>query len=256
MKQILRSIRTHILIGGVLITPLAITLWVILILVDLLSSSKISQWLVHPVMQHVPGRDITAVRALVSLLMALALLFVTGLVFRNFLGRRLYRVLDKIMERTPFINRVYLFVRHVSESVLTQKEAMFRDVVMIEYPRPGMRAIAFLSTKVSASLREKCRVNAEPHVYVFLPTTPNPTSGFLLLVPESQVTPLNMTTTEAMRLIVSAGAAGPGDVTGEPVPSLLEKLEQMVESRKLAKMRPKPEAGPSLNLNDHSFPGE
>lgn len=254
MKDLLRSIRTHILIGGVLVTPLAITLWVILVLVDLLSTSQISQWLVHPVVQHVPGSDITAVRALVSLVMALAILFVTGLVFRNFLGRRVYNLLDKILERIPFINRVYLFVRHVSESILTQKETMFQEVVMIEYPRPGVRSIAFLSTRVSEGLRAKCGENAEPHVYVFLPTTPNPTSGFLLLVPESQVTPLKMTTTEAMRLIVSAGAAGPGDVTGEPVPSLLEKLEQMLESRRLAGLRPKPESGPSLNLNDQNFP--
>lgn len=251
MKQLLRSIRTHILIGGVLVTPVAVTLWVILVLVNLLTTSKISQWLVTPVMSRIPGREITAVQALVSLGVVLTLLFLVGLVFRNFLGRRLYSVLDKIMERVPLLNRVYMFVRTVSESIVSQKETMFREVVLIEYPRKGVHAIAFVSAQVPPGMQAACQdAESEPHVYVFLPTTPNPTSGFLLLLPKKDTRHLNLTTTEAMRLIVSAGAAGPADPVEGKVPTLLEKLESMLASKHLLQRRPEPEPNANLNLTD------
>lgn len=250
MKELLRSIRTHILIGGILITPLAVTLWVIVMLVNLLTTSSLSQWLVSPLMSRMPGGDITAVQALVSLAVVLSLLFTIGLIFRNLLGRRAYRLLDKLLERTPLINKIYLFVRTVSESIVSQKETLFSEVVLVEYPRPGLHAIAFISAKVPPALTETAGLPPEPRVYVFIPTTPNPTSGFLLLVPESQTTRLNISTTDAMRLIVSAGAAAPGQPSDGPLPSLLEKLEHMVESRRLANLRPKPEPNANLNFTD------
>jgi len=233
MKQLLRSIRTHILIGGILIAPVAVTLWVILMLVNLLSSSKFTRWLSTPISARLPGSELTLVQALVSLFVVLTLLFVTGLVFRNFLGRRAYGLLDKMMERTPLINKVYMFVRTVSESILSQKETMFREVVLIRYPHPDSYSVAFVSASVPESLRKKTDHPDEAHVFVFLPTTPNPTSGYMLVLPRKDVTPLDMTTAEAMRLIVSAGASAPD--TPDPqtrVPSLLEKLEHMLKTRK------------------------
>jgi len=250
MKSVFRSIRTHVLLGGVLVTPVVVTLWIILFLVNFLTTSRMSQWLVSPVIRHLPGRDTTAVQALVSLTVVLSLLFLIGIIFRNFLGRKAIKLLDRILERIPLINKIYLFVRNVSESIVSQKETMFREVVMIEYPRPGMHAIAFVSAKVPPRLQQASGT-AEPMVYVFLPTTPNPTSGFLLLVPNSQVRTLDMNTADAMRLIVSAGAAGPGQhEDGSRVPTLLDKLEQMLESRRLAALRPKPEPAANLNFDD------
>lgn len=238
MKDLLRFLRTHIIIGALLITPLGVTLWVLLLLVNLLTSSRLSQWLVSPVIRHLPGREITAVQALVSLALVLSILFAVGLLFRNLLGQRLYTLLDKVLERTPLINKIYMFVRTVSESVVSQKETMFSEVVMFDHPRPGIKAIGFISTRVPEVMAEKAGLDGEPHVYVFLPTTPNPTSGFLLVVPESQLTRLEMTTTDAMRLIVSAGASGPGQEMEGQVPSLLEKIEKMLEARKLSKLVP------------------
>jgi uncharacterized membrane protein len=255
MKRLFRSIRTHILIGGVLVTPVAVTLWVILLLVNLLSSSKISTWLATPVIRRLPGGDIVFVQAAVSLFIVLALLFLVGLLFRNFLGRRAYRVLDRMMEKTPFINKVYTFVRTVSESIVAQKETMFKEVVLIQYPNPGSYAIAFVSAPVPPSIQAKLAQPAEPHVHVFMPTTPNPTTGFLLLIPRKDIIPLSMATSDAMRMIVSAGASGPGEIpVGSTVPSLLEKLESMVESHRLSSRRPSPELGPSHNLDDFSDP--
>ncbi len=247
MKQLLRSIRTYILIGGVMVTPVAVTLWVFLLLVNLFSSSKLTRWLITPIFNPEPGQDLTTPQALVSLGMVLALLFVIGQVFRNFLGRRLYRLMDLIMEKTPVINKIYMFVRTVSESILAQKETMFQKVVLIEYPHPGAHAIAFISANVPPALQQKCNVPDDPHVFVFLPTTPNPTSGFLLALPASKVKPLDISTADAMRLIVSAGASTPDAGNGaERNPSLLDKIDHMVLSQRRAKKLP---PDPQANLN-------
>jgi len=248
VKRVLRTIRTYILIGGVLVTPVAVTLWVILLLVNLLSNAKFTRWLTTPIFTHLPGENFTLVQATVSLIMVLGLLFLTGLVFRNFVGRHAYGLMDKLMERTPGINKIYLFVRTVSESILAKKETMFRDVVLIEYPAPGSYSVAFVSATVPPEFPTGTEEENEPHVFVFLPTTPNPTSGFLLLVPVAKTRKLNMTTSEAMRLIVSAGASPPGaDLSDHSrVPTLLEKLDQIVLSQR-PPSKPKPE--PQANLN-------
>jgi uncharacterized membrane protein len=247
MKSFFKSIQNYILIGGVLVTPVAVTLWVILLLVNLLSNSAFTRWLTTPIFTHLPGENITFVQAVVSLFMVLGLLFVVGVVFRNFLGRRLYNFLDRLMEKTPVINRVYTFVRTVSESILSQKETMFREVVLIEYPMAGTYSVAFVSSIVPPKLQAASDTPDEPHVFVFLPTTPNPTSGYMLMLPRSRVKKLKMTTAEAMRLIISAGATNPDDERPDAnVPSLLDKLDHMI----LSQRKPKPEPGPNLNFGD------
>jgi len=249
MKSFLKSIQNYILIGGILVTPVAVTLWVILLLVNLLSTSAFTRWLTTPIFTHLPGENITFVQALVSLFMVLGLLFCVGVIFRNFLGRRVYNFLDRIMENTPVINRVYTFVRTVSESILSQKETMFREVVLIEYPKENSYSVAFVSSIVPAKLQAASASPEEPHVFVFLPTTPNPTSGFMLMVPRSKVKKLDMTTAEAMRLIISAGATNPDEENKESeVPSLLDKLDHMILSQRKHKMKPEPR--PNLNFGD------
>jgi uncharacterized membrane protein len=249
MKQFLKSIQTYILIGGVLVTPVAVTLWVILLLVNLLSNAAFTRWLTTPIFTHLPGENITVVQALVSLFMVLGLLFCVGVIFRNFLGRRLYNFLDKLMEKTPVINRVYTFVRTVSESILSQKETMFREVVLIEYPKQDMYSVAFVSSIVPAKIQSGSKTPEEPHAFVFLPTTPNPTSGFMLMVPRSKVKKLDLTTAEAMRLIISAGATNPDDgEEASKVPSLLDKLDSMVLSQRRTKLKPEPT--PNLNFGE------
>jgi uncharacterized membrane protein len=248
MKHLIKTVRTYVLIGGILVTPVAVTLWIILLLVNILTSSKFIRWIGSPIFTYLPGENLTLIEALISLLLVLTLLFITGLIFRNFIGRNAYTLMDKIMEKTPVINKVYLFVRNVSESILSQKETMFREVVMIEYPHPGSYSIAFVSAGVPPDLQQKSEQPDEPHLFVFLPTTPNPTSGFLLLVPKSKVRALNMSTSDAMRLIVSAGASAPSD-PGCPVkiPSLLEKLDLMVKNQQRA-IKPSSERHPNLNF--------
>ena len=249
MKQVLKSIQNYILIGGVLITPVAVTLWVILLLLNLLSSSAFTRWLTTPIFTHLPGENVTFIQAVVSLIMVLSLLFCVGVVFRNILGRRVYRLLDRILEKTPVFNRVYTFVRTVSESILSQKETMFREVVLIEYPMKGSYSVAFVSALVPKKVQAASENPEEPHVFVFLPTTPNPTSGYMLMLPRSRVKKLDMTTSEAMRLIISAGASNSDEETDtENVPSLLDKLDHMVQSQRTVKLKPEPR--PSLNFGD------
>jgi uncharacterized membrane protein len=209
MKKITKSIQSTIFIGGIMVTPIAVTLWILFLLIEFISSSDLTRWLISPFFKEKPEQNLTFLQTLLSLGMVLVILFLTGLVFKNILGRRIYQLMDMILERTPVINKIYTFVRAVSESILAQKETMFKEVVLVEYPHPGAQAVAFVSATVSQPIQSSCLNPDEPNVFVFIPTTPNPTSGVLLAVPKSKVTPLALTTTEAMRLIISAGATGP-----------------------------------------------
>jgi len=212
-----------------MVTPLAVTLWVLFMLMEILSGSNFTRWLTSPFFTHSPDQKLSLFPTLLSLMMVLVILFSIGVIFRNILGRRLYSLIDTIMEKTPVLNRIYTFVRAVSESILSQKETMFKEVVLIEYPHPGSQAIAFVSAIVPKKIQGATKHPEEPHLFVFLPTTPNPTSGFLLALPRSKVTPLDLSTTEAMRLIISAGASGPDEHDSlSPAPSLIDKLDHMM----------------------------
>ncbi len=256
MKQLFRTIRTHILVGAVLITPLAVTIWVVLFLIDLLSNSAISRWLASPILSQIPGGESRAAQAGISLMVAIGLLFCVGLIFRNFLGRRVYNLLDRALENTPLINTVYTFVRTVSESIVSQKETMFQEVVLVPFPSKGSYAVAFVSSEVPASMQRTLDEDHEEHIFVFLPTTPNPTSGYLLLFPRKDCIPMDMSPNEAMRTIVSAGASTHGGAQGAQVPSLLDKLEQMAERHRHAGLPPRPEPVSNLNLANFKDPEE
>lgn len=232
MRNLLRSIRSHILIGGILITPVALTLWIIIFLVDRLTSNQWLTGLADDIQQLFPtGFQHAALRTLISILLVLGFLFTVGVIFRNILGKRVYRVLDATIERIPLINKIYLFVRTVSESIVSQSDSMFQEVVLIEYPRKDLYSIAFVSSDVPHEMAEKSGRDDREMTFVFIPTTPNPTSGFLLLVPKEDTHPLPLTTAEAMRLIVSAGASTSGRNLEANLPDLPEMLDSWLKHR-------------------------
>ena len=130
------------------------------------------------------------------------------------------------MARIPFIKGVYMPVRRLSESLFTQRNTLFKEVVLVQYPRKGLYSLAFLTAKVPSAIRQNMtdKDSEETCVSLFIPTTPNPTSGLLIMVPKSEVVPLTMAVTDALTFIMSAGAVSPGEEE-ESSPTLLDKLE-------------------------------
>lgn len=144
-------------------------------------------------LEHIPGFGIAA---------TFLLIFFTGLFASNFLGRKILQFGDKIIKRLPLVNNIYSTIRQVVTSFSIAGSKAFKQVVMFEYPRKGLWAIGFITTNSLPSVQ---RIAKQKMVNVFLPTTPNPTSGFLLMVPEKDVYPLPISPENGVKIIASVG---------------------------------------------------
>ena len=151
-----------------------------------------------------------------GLIIAVGVLLLTGMLAANLLGRELVQIWENILSRIPIVRSIYNAVKQIASTLLTSKGKSFRKVVMTEYPRKGIWSIGFLSNEhvalESGSLKDEM-------LAVFLPTTPNPTSGFILLFPKGDVIELDMTVEEGFKFIISIGVVVPDGPIKE---SLLE----------------------------------
>lgn len=148
---------------------------------------------------HIPG---------LGFVFTVAILFLTGLLMANFIGHRLVAGWEKLLSRIPLIRSIHAAVKQVSHALLHPSGNSFRKVLLIQYPREGIWSIAFLtSDKFNAAPGD------EPMVTVFVPTTPNPTSGFLTIVPKKDTTELDVNVEEALRMVISLGVVLPDAMT-------------------------------------------
>ncbi|UCF88803.1 MAG: DUF502 domain-containing protein [bacterium] len=155
-----------------------------------------------------------------GLIMTVAIVFVIGALVANVVGRKLVATGERILIKIPFLRWFYFSSKQIIEAVFITSQDSFRRAVLIEYPRKGIYSIGFITGETSQQLR-----NIVPRSYtVFVPTTPNPTSGYLVVVSESEAIPLTWSVDEAFRFIVSAGVIMPGQEA--KVPELKEALER------------------------------
>ena len=143
--------------------------------------------------------------SLVALVLAVLLTSVVGLLARNYLGKRVIQWVDASLLRVPVLNKIYGAIKQVNEAFTSGTKTSFKTVVMVEFPREGMYSIGFLTSE-QEEIHSKI---GERLVGVFIPTTPNPTSGFLVLMPMDQVTRLDMSVAEGLKFIISLGAISP-----------------------------------------------
>jgi uncharacterized membrane protein len=141
-----------------------------------------------------------------ALVLAVVLVALVGQLMRYYVGKRLMAWFDSAMLRVPLLNKIYGAIKQVNEAFTANKNTSFKTVVMIEFPRAGIYSIGFITSEQHAEVQAKTK---EKVVCVFVPTTPNPTSGFLVLVPEDQITKLEMSVAEGIKYIVSLGSIAP-----------------------------------------------
>lgn len=196
------SLRRYFLAGLLAFLPLAITLWFIGWVIGLLDSVLD----VLPVSFHPNSYLPVAIPRLGAVVTLLLILFL-GILTSGVATRRFLAAWENIFIQIPVFRGIYTAVQKLVQTFLGQSNAQ-RQVVMIEYPRPGVFTVGFAMGRAWSHLEDK--MNAQL-VNVFVPTTPNPTSGFYLLVPSTEVTPLNMTMEEALKLITSGGLITPDD---------------------------------------------
>ncbi|MDW8258830.1 MAG: DUF502 domain-containing protein [Gammaproteobacteria bacterium] len=190
------------LIAGVLVwLPILATVWVLGFIIDLTDRVLLllpEAWRPEQLLGfRVPG---------LGIVIALIVLALTGLAVTNLIGRRLVAYWDDLVKRIPLVRSIHGGVKSFTESVLNQSGTSFKQVVMIEYPRAGIWSIGFVTAE---NIREISEKSGEPQVCVYVPTTPNPTSGLIVMVPRSQVKILDMSVDAAMKMIVTLGVVAP-----------------------------------------------
>lgn len=148
----------------------------------------------------------------VGLVVLFTTLVIIGFLTANFLGRLLLKWGEAVLDRMPVIRNIYGAIKQILETIMQSKSSAFREVVMLEYPRQGVWSIGFVSGKTKGEVQN---LTADEMVNVFVPTTPNPTSGFLLFVPRKDMTTLHMTVEEGIKMVVSGGIITPPDKRDE-----------------------------------------
>jgi uncharacterized membrane protein len=196
-----RSMRNY-LIGGLLVwIPIMVTVWVVRFLARILDQSLLllpSPWRPEALFgMYVPG---------LGVILSLLLLLLTGVLVTNLFGGRMVRGLESLVRRVPVIGPVYSGAKTFSETVLTDKGSSFKQVVMVEFPRKGVFSIGFIT---SEDLEEVQARTAQDVTCVFVPTTPNPTTGFIILVPRDEVVRLDMTVDDAFKMLLTLGVVVP-----------------------------------------------
>lgn len=147
-----------------------------------------------------------------GLLLGFIIIVLVGVFAKNVLGKKMFQVWDSIFARMPFVSSIYSAIKQIVNTISSSSSASFREVVLVEYPRRGCWVIAFVSGNTTVSVRKHLPEN-EDFVNVFVPTTPNPTSGFLIFIPRSEIKSLNMTVEQGLKLVISAGIVSPLDNT-------------------------------------------
>lgn len=221
------KIGNRIMAGFLLILPITLTLYIAIFLSKILTdwSDRIIQYKAFEKLREIFGFEV-AVR-LFSLFLVLIVLFSIGTVAKYTIGKRILTIVERWILKVPVVSIVYSTIQQIIDAVKNPTAGMFRKVVLFEYPRKGLYVIGFL-TNENTEEWELGKQTGKDLVSVFLPTTPNPTSGFLLFVPREDCTYLKMGVTEGMRLVISGGALAPRDQINLP-PSESEIQEEGVE---------------------------
>ena len=205
----LRSVRTAFITGLLILLPLGVTVFIVGIVLDRIGNPA-SELFFNFIDQNI--RELPTVGIplqLVSLLIVFLIITALGYFSRIFIGQLFLRFFERILTRLPLISQVYNTVKQLVDTFSQQKKAVFQEVVMIEYPRKGIYAIGFLTNQAKGEVQS---LTGENLVNVFVPTTPNPTSGFLLMLPHEDVIPMQMSVADGMKTIISGGAVTPSFV--------------------------------------------
>jgi len=199
MKRIRR-----IIVAGLLVwLPLGVTIFIIRLLLDLLGQTyKIIPEFLRP--ESILGFSIPGF----EILLALVIIFATGLIAANFIGKSLVDWWESLLDKIPLVRNIYSPLKKFSELILSDQTQSFLKVLLIEYPRKGLYSLCFQTSKNLGEIEKK---SGRDVVCVFVPTTPNPTSGLILMVPEEDVIELDMSVEDGLKMIISLGVVVPGE---------------------------------------------
>ncbi len=196
-----RRLKNTFLTGLAVIIPIGLTVYILFFLINLMDNLvKIIPAKLQPdnlFNIHIPG---------LGIIFTLILIFVVGLVTKSYLGNKLVKLGEWIVDKIPFVRGLYHAIKQLVDTIFSDKSQSFKKVVIIEYPRKGIYAVAFVTGEAKGEVQLR---TSQKCINVFVPTTPNPTSGFYIMVPENEIINMDMTVEEAFKLIISGGIVAP-----------------------------------------------
>ncbi|OIR02467.1 hypothetical protein GALL_154180 [mine drainage metagenome] len=207
--------KKYFITGLLVLVPLFITVWVLSSLIGMMDQSLFllpESW--RPKAQF--GLDVPGMGAVLTLV----IIFVTGLIATNFFGRHLIRLWEALLARVPVVKSIYASVKQVSDTLFSDSGNAFRQAVLVQFPREGAWTIAFVTGHPGGDVANHLQGD---YVSVYVPTTPNPTGGYFLMMARADVIDLDMSVDEALKYIISMGVVAPPE---KLVPQLLKKDHQ------------------------------
>lgn len=220
-----RSLKTYFLTGILVTTPLAITVYLALELIHFIDNSvsglipaKYNPETYLP--YGIPG---------LGIVILVVLLVFIGMLSSGFLGNFLLQIMNKTISKMPIVSGIYTALKKIMETVIGNgKTSAFRQAVLVQYPRYGLWTIAFITGEVYSKIQNKIE---EKLISIYVPTTPNPTSGFLIFLPKSDIIPLDISVEEAWKIIISTGIVTPDtpDQKDGVITSAIEKAKTLAE---------------------------
>jgi len=195
-------VKKYLITGLLIWIPLVITIWVLKLVVDTLDQTllllplalRTESWLGV----HIPG---------LGVLLTLVIVLLTGVFAANFIGERLVRIWNELLHRIPFVSSIYSSVKQVSDTLFSSSGQAFRKALLVQWPREGMWTIAFLTGTPGGDVVNHLKGD---HLSVYVPTTPNPTGGYFVIVARKDVIELDMSVDQALKYIISMGVVAPG----------------------------------------------
>lgn len=196
--------RAYFLAGVLITAPLGITVWIAITIINFIDT-QVQRFLPH---QFNPETYLPFSVPGIGVVVLVFGLTIVGALTAGFLGRLFLRISESFLNRIPAVRNLYGAVKQILETVLANQSSAFREVVLVEYPRRGMWVLAFITGQTEGEVQN---LTEDDLVNIFVPTTPNPTSGFLIFVPSRDLYHLDMTVEEGIKMVVSAGIVTPPD---------------------------------------------
>jgi len=208
--------KKYFITGLLVLVPLVVTFWVMSTLIETLDQSLLllpEDW--RP--QKLLGFSMVGLGALLTL----AVIFITGLIATNFFGQQIIMLWESLLSRVPVVKSIYASVKQVSDTIFSDSSNAFRQALLVEFPRKGTWTVAFLTGEPGGDVANHLTGD---FVSVYVPTTPNPTGGYFLMLPEKDVVELDMTVDQALKYIISMGSVSP-EIKSEKVAKLKKKAK-------------------------------
>ncbi len=210
-----KRVKRHFITGLAVALPVIATFVIIWVFLKLVAGWSVELLKLLPFLRRLPG----PVLLVIGLLLLVGLIYLVGLGTNTYFGRKLVRLTEEVMSRPPFIKSVYSASRQVVKAILEGKRPTFRRVVLVQFPYRGVWALGFVTNP------EPWVIKGKPHLNIYVPTTPNPTSGWYMLVPEDEVLEVDIGVEEGLKLVISGGIV----LEGNRFPEVRDVLETRPE---------------------------